>query len=393
MATYYVRKGGNDANTGLSNALAGGGGATGAFLTIGKLLGASGMASGDTAYIGAGIYREAILLGFTPAATTFIIGDVDGSKTGDAGEVRWTAYTTDDKTVANTNATCRLNGKSFLSFSNIHFVGGNGSTGSCVDGNSVTGSHDLTFTRCAFTSGSNGGALSVRFTGPVDVAFNYTVDSCWFGPTGIGAQMDVLVPTSTTADYDTAIVVKNCVFLGCPNDGGFSMQGTGANTFRGGGCTFINNSVYSGLIRALAGVSEVYPLKVSNCYLQSADTGAVSIQAAVAGQMVEDYNLMNILTARQLMSTGPYSVLSFSYSQLQSYGQEGVWGGQARPFGTPGSNSPALGFGNAALAVGRGPTVTDDATTGTIAWVNLGTGVSVNRVARARWMPVWQPTS
>ena len=87
MATYYVRRSGNDASAGTS--------AGAAWATIGKALGASGIASGDTVYIGAGIYREAVTVGFTPSGTTSVIGDVDGAKTGDAGEVRWTGMVSD----------------------------------------------------------------------------------------------------------------------------------------------------------------------------------------------------------------------------------------------------------------------------------------------------------
>ena len=69
MATYYVRKTGSDSNAGTS--------AGAAWLTIGKALGASGIASGDTVYIGAGVYREAVTVNMTSAtAETKVIGDV-----------------------------------------------------------------------------------------------------------------------------------------------------------------------------------------------------------------------------------------------------------------------------------------------------------------------------
>ena len=48
--TYYVRVSGDDGDDGLSPAAA--------WATIGKALGASGISSGDTVYIGAGVYRE-----------------------------------------------------------------------------------------------------------------------------------------------------------------------------------------------------------------------------------------------------------------------------------------------------------------------------------------------
>ena len=52
MTNYFVRKNGSDAAAGTS--------AGAAWLTLGKALGAAGIASGDTVYIGAGVYREAV---------------------------------------------------------------------------------------------------------------------------------------------------------------------------------------------------------------------------------------------------------------------------------------------------------------------------------------------
>jgi len=87
MATYYVRKSGNDANDGLSPATA--------FATIGKA--ASVVQAGDTVYIGAGVYREKPILTTAGTSTAPIrwIGDVDGKETGDAGLVIVTAFDAD----------------------------------------------------------------------------------------------------------------------------------------------------------------------------------------------------------------------------------------------------------------------------------------------------------
>ncbi len=372
--TYYVRKTGSDGAAGTS--------AGAAWLTIGKALLAGGMASGDTVYIGAGIYREAILIGFTPAATTSVIGDVDGSKTGDAGEVRWTAYTTTDKAVPSVNATCRLNGKSFLSFSNLHFVGGASASGTCIDAQTATGSHDITFTKCAFTPGSNLGVRLIGHTVIVDVAASWTYDSCWFGPTGGGSTQQIVIgiPTSTVADYDIALTIKNCVFLGSDSLGGVSALGTGANSFKGGGLKVYNCTLMDSNLQCNT-VSTVYPMLVSNCLVWLGEALTKAFATAANGQLVEDYNL-TWGAARTLfqVSIGPFTTDAGTVysSSLLSFGQEMIWGGQARPFLTPLAGSPALGFGNAALAVGRAPTVTDDATTGTIAWTNPGNAAAID---------------
>ncbi len=360
MTDHFIRKTGSDSNNGLS--------AGAAWLTIGKALLAGGLSSGDTAYVGAGIYREAITVGITPTGTTSIIGDVDGSKTGDAGEVRWTAYTTNDTTVANAVAACKLNGKNFLSFGNLHLVGGNPATGSCIDGQSVAGSHDLTFTKCAFTPGSNSGARLIGLTATVDLAANYAFDSCWFGPTGNAGSVFITAPTSTVADYNLASTFKNCTWVGGPNEGGPNLASSGANSFKGGGVTLENCTLFCATVTVNGSLSVAYPLLLSNCVIHSMDSGASPVTASAIGQIVEDYNVIWSPSARVKTGNGPFSQATFNYSTLFSYGQEVIWGGQLRPFGTPLAGSPMLGFGNAALASGRAATCTDDATVGTIAW-------------------------
>jgi hypothetical protein len=96
VTTYYVRRGatGSNSNNGTSPATA--------WATIGKALGHTGLTSpvvgGDIVYIGAGTYRETVSVGggnfSSPASVVQFIGDVDGSHTGDAGEVIWSSYTT-----------------------------------------------------------------------------------------------------------------------------------------------------------------------------------------------------------------------------------------------------------------------------------------------------------
>lgn len=84
MANIYVRKSGNDSNDGSTPALA--------KLTIAGAI--SAMVSGDTIYVGSGIYREFNLV--TGAKTVSIIGDVTGLYTGDAGEVIWSGLNSAD---------------------------------------------------------------------------------------------------------------------------------------------------------------------------------------------------------------------------------------------------------------------------------------------------------
>src|SRR6266404_8911870 len=101
MSVYFIRKSGSDSNAGTS--------AGAAWLTIGKAL--TTVVSGDTVYIGAGVYRETVTVTITPISETKIIGDINGAQTGDPGEIRWTDHITDDRTVPSTAAILNLNGK------------------------------------------------------------------------------------------------------------------------------------------------------------------------------------------------------------------------------------------------------------------------------------------
>lgn len=78
--TYYVRKTGNDSNGGKSP--------VSSFATIGKAAGVA--CTGDTIYVGAGVYNESgILPANSGSAGAYIsyIADTSGAKTGDAGPV------------------------------------------------------------------------------------------------------------------------------------------------------------------------------------------------------------------------------------------------------------------------------------------------------------------
>src|SRR5689334_5956047 len=114
MTTYYVRTSGNDAAGGTTPATA--------WQTISKALGATGISSGDTVYIGSGVYREKVTVGGTYTSETFVIGDVFGAHTGDApGEIRITNYLTDDRTAPTDQGLLNLNERNHLTFQKISF--------------------------------------------------------------------------------------------------------------------------------------------------------------------------------------------------------------------------------------------------------------------------------
>jgi len=70
MTIYYVRNDGNDSNSGTSSVV------SGAWKTLTKALGASGISGGDTLYIAPGVYRETLEVGFaSTGSTTYVYGD------------------------------------------------------------------------------------------------------------------------------------------------------------------------------------------------------------------------------------------------------------------------------------------------------------------------------
>lgn len=88
-------------------------------------------ASGDTCYVGAGRYPEAVAtVGITPVAETKVIADVSGAHTGDPGPVIWTCFGNGDNAVANLLRCLSTSGKSFLTFEDFIFVGGTSAAGS-----------------------------------------------------------------------------------------------------------------------------------------------------------------------------------------------------------------------------------------------------------------------
>jgi hypothetical protein len=372
MTDYFVRKSGSDGAAGTSAALA--------WATVGKALGSSGIGSGDRVFIGAGVYRELVTVNGTYTANTQVIGDVDGALTGDPGEVRLTGFTTNDTTGGGANPTLRVNGKNFLSFSRLHIVGSNAATGPAVQGGTAAAGnagHDVSFTNCAFTNGSNQVTLPVHVQLAADTASNWSFTNCWFYAGGNNGQLTLQLNLSATADYDSNTQITNCVFVTTGNgNGGVQVTSTGAGTFKGGGvlirhCHFFD----SGLATVTANVSPVYPVLVTDCVFEVLGTTAISAVTLV-GNLVEDGNLFLVSSPLTGSITGgrfSYIVAgsTIAYARLFCIGQDSVWGGQSRPFGTPLQGSPILGWGGYLVAAGRNAgTIVDDATVGTISWTN-----------------------
>lgn len=323
--------------------------------TITKLLGAAGLASGDTAYLSpAGPFRETVAVAMTSAtAETKIIGDYEnkqGFKTSAGvavapGPVILTAYTTNDKTAPAAAITLNFAGRDFLTFQNMMIVGGSTTVVSAGAAHAT----DIKFTDCAIFPGAlqNAGSAVSITGGTFGLAINWTFDRCLiFKLSSSGAGVTIVLATGTGADYDANILFRNTLFLGGASVTiAITASGTAAN--RGGGvrlknCTDISTG--QTMTTAATYISTTIPCDVVNCLLIKTSAQAV-LSAGTSGQITENYNLIYSGTARTNVTAGANSISDGSYAPLFHFGQERIWGMFPRPYGAPMSGSPILGFG------------------------------------------------
>lgn len=339
MATYYVRKSGNDGNDGLTPATA--------WLTVSKALGTTGISSGDTVYVGAGVYREDVTVTMTSATTeTFIIADTDGSHTGDIGEVILTTYENGDLGLPSAVRPLSSNSRDFLTVIGFVFVGGIASP-QTVFINSASKNWKLI--KCIMV-GVNGLVNNLANIDALVGNGNHVVDSCIFYSLGAGAPLRMSLALDTTNDWDTNIVITNCIFL---NGGpGIFISSTSTGSGKPGGvrvynCTFINGT--RALLTNDANLSTTYPCRLYNSIVLYASTAAVA--ANTAGQIIEDYNFFWAATGRVNVDIGRHTIAAGTsavsqYAPLLHFGQEILRKLKSRPLLAPTENSPFLGFGN-----------------------------------------------
>lgn len=360
MATYYIDPvNGSNSNNGLgpdaSHAT------NKPFATIGKILATSGVGvAGDIAYLAPGSYREAVTVNITaPGSAIQIIGDpanAQGFKTSGgalvaAGQVVWTAYTTDDVTAPTAAAPITLNGRPFLTFEKILFVGGNTSNGSCVNA-STAGSNDVTFTECVFLPAGTGNNAGIRVSGTTTSADNWLIQRCVILQT-LQASAITNVTSSTNsgvADVDRNFIIDNCLILGFGSAPGVTFSPTtGTNTFKQGGFVIKNSTIMAGGVcvsASNAGISTSLPIQIRNCVLGGQPSASVTVSANTSGQIVEDYCLFLSNNARSNVTAGTNSISNWSRAPLLEVGQAELWGFLTRSFLMPMAGSPILGFGN-----------------------------------------------
>lgn len=336
MATYYVRKTGSNLAAGTS--------AGTAWQTISKAMQTA--TSGDTVYVGAGVYRETLQITATTAVSAVnYIADVDGSQTGDVGEVRVTSYTTDDKNSASSTTLLDLNSKPYHIFKYFVFVSGNSvlmsnTTGLCVN---------TQFVDCTFINLSNSYKTINFVTTTTDTAPNWLFDRCRFMHQGGSSDCIYLdVPQGSVSELNTNIIIRNCLFLNAGTGAAVnftpSSSGGSGSTFNTGGVQFFGNTVFGGAnaFKAGSNASSTHTCKVYNNFICVSTTG---ITASSFSTVVEDYNAIYAPTTTSNVSIGVNSK-NTNYAPLLHIGQELQQGKLVRPAFLPTSDSPMLGFGN-----------------------------------------------
>lgn len=298
------------------------------------------IAGGDTIYLAPGIYREQLSpsLNVDNGIVSFI-GDVDGSHTNTAGgEVRITGYTTD---LGNNSTSTVFNIQAVpgnLSVSNIFFE----SAGNASALGIQPACHDLTFTNCAF-GGAVGIACNVGIGAhrPANVTFERCIIHSY------ATALNITMDTSSLigADYDANVVVRNCIITSM---GGFGISGvpSGALAYKGGGIRIRNCTVLGGstaISMQGSGTSSGIPCTVFDSIVAANNA---TITTGNFGQIFEDYNRVFGQALNNVVSGGHSSVDLFFGRLGLHWGQERIWGGIPRPFGSPTVDNQALVAGS-----------------------------------------------
>jgi hypothetical protein len=326
MTDYYVRTTGLDGTSGHDGTTP-----AKAWLTLGYAM--TNVAAGSTIWVGSGTYRvSAVIAPTSMASMTYLYGDVDGSHTGDAGEVVVTNYTS-DTSVGSACHVFAFATKDYWTLGSLTII--NGAASSAYAAVSITAETDhITLRDCTIYSYQKCvSAASLNF----GVALNLTIERCrMFGLQG--TTIAITAPASATgADSDLATLIRNSVLIG-------SVTVTGANnTYRSGGITVANCFILGGFSQGTNYVSTTYPVAIYNSFVTS------TVACSTAGLVLSDYNL--VLGGFTTVTPGANDIVNGNRNWRFSLGHEGSFGGTTRPFGEFPAGSPLLTYGSSASVI------------------------------------------
>lgn len=281
--TYFVRKTGNNSNSGTSASMA--------YLTVTKAV--SSAMPGDTVYVGAGTYTETVTTvrsGTDPAPIRFV-ADSSGSFTGDSGTVKITHWSTSVLTVG--HQYIEFNGFSISGGTNtVNFSGGgNDYLRSCTiesfsaDGVVIDGVNVKIF-GCTIKSGSDD-AIAIAGTCAVSVVA-CTLQSCNTGievsSSGVVLTVDRCFMTGLGGRGITlqkgAMTVTNCLITSAA--GAIGVGSTSTNSATIWNCTSVGCGSTAFQVEGGA-------MTVKNCIISSVGTGLKK----TGGTITHSNNLYN----------------------------------------------------------------------------------------------------
>lgn len=334
MANWYIRKSGSDSNGGTSP--------SNAWLTLTKALdSATPIASGDTVWIGAGVYRETVFSGKDFTSETFFKADVTGVNTGDAGEVIFSMWLIDEFTNPSDTDPCLRPGN-FQTYEDIRFESYDWRA---IDlAVNLGGAHDVTFRRCTITSFNGGPAVEVWVK--ANVPSNFLMDQCLVFGYG---DVFLIQAYYHTANYDIGITIRNSIIIAWGAGPGITIRPVGsvlAGKFGGGKVlqSLILGARNGGIWINLNDYNTGNKLVVRGCQI-IAESG---ITSDAANQIDENYNVITSWTARSNVSSGanslsgvPPVINSFTWN----FGHEQLTKRLIpRPYWAPRDGSLLLGF-------------------------------------------------
>ena len=285
MATYYVRKSGNDGNGGES--------AGDAWLTIDKA--ANEVAAGDTVYIGSGVYRELVTMDTAGTSGNQIsfIGDIDGSQTGDAGPVILTAHDSETAVPAR-NGCIDMNGKEFIVWQYIIMVSGllHVLYGDTADHMAYEG---VEIKDCAIIASGittdNAVYLNLN-SGATPSTTGLVVERCY-----VYGNFTLVHDNNASAHVNLKATIQNNVVQQVFNDTNSILldHDGSSDTYSIGGvdivnCTFLGNYSYCVIGQYLKNTTN--QVRVLNCIGMSVQSAMVYETNCTNDAMYEDYNFL-----------------------------------------------------------------------------------------------------
>ena len=258
MATYYVGPGGNDANDGLSWAN-----------RLETLNGAEDepVASGDTVYVGPGIYREMLTCDVDGASEIANIADVTGIHTdGVGGDVIISG--SDDDTTSDRIDCIQATGKSYRTFVGFHLVGFS------ARGIYLSGCDNIVIRDVCIDGGDASSTIGI-YCSNSDQSISIT--RCI-----IVSNTDDGVYVYNTSDTEaSSFTITDSLFIGNQN----GIRAFNVDNIQITNCSLVGN--YYGIVTVSLAASD--SITVTNCIVAG---GAYGMYAATSGDIASTYSMV-----------------------------------------------------------------------------------------------------